>query len=205
MTEADATASEMEFDKAIPVGSPDHKASGWFGMWMLIVTEAALFLYLLFTYYYLAIWNSGHFLPPDPPSLHLAVPNTALLLASSVAAWWAEAGIKRGQRQQLTIGLLGTVMLGVVFIGIQVLEWLDKPFRWDTDTYGSLYYTITGFHMAHVAGGVLMLLALLLWNGMGFFDRERHAQVSVVVIYWHFVDAVWLTIFFTFYITPFLS
>jgi len=44
-----------------------------------------------------------------------------------------------------------------------------------------------------------------LWNGMGFFDRERHAQVSVVVIYWHFVDAVWLTIFFTFYITPFLS
>ena len=59
--------------------------------------------------------------------------------------------------------------------------------------------------MAHVVVGLLVLLVLLLWSALGYFDRERHAPVAIGAIYWHFVDAVWLTVFFTFYITPYLS
>ena len=74
-----------------------------------------------------------------------------------------------------------------------------------SNTYGSLYFTITGFHMAHVAAGLLMLAALFVWTLLGTFDRWRSTPVSVGVIYWHFVDAVWLAVFLTFYVTPYLG
>jgi heme/copper-type cytochrome/quinol oxidase subunit 3 len=56
--------------------------------------------------------------------------------------------------------------------------------------------------MAHVAIGLLVLAALFVWSLLGYFDIGRHAPVSIGAVYWHFVDAVWLTLFFTFYITP---
>ena len=74
-----------------------------------------------------------------------------------------------------------------------------------SNTYGSLYFTITGFHMAHVAAGLLMLAALFVWTLLGTFDRWRSTPVSVGVIYWHFVDAIWLAVFLTFYVTPYLG
>ena len=58
--------------------------------------------------------------------------------------------------------------------------------------------------MAHVVAGLLILLPLILWTAMGKFDARRRDPVSIGVIYWHFVDAVWLTVFFTFYVTPYL-
>ena len=66
-------------------------------------------------------------------------------------------------------------------------------------------FVTTGFHMAHVVVGDLMLAAVLLWSLLGFFDRKRHAPVSIAAVYWHFVDLVWLTVFFTFYVTPYLG
>ena len=59
--------------------------------------------------------------------------------------------------------------------------------------------------MAHVAVGVLGLAILAIWSALGYFDRARHAPVSIGAIYWNFVDAVWLTVFFTFYLTPYLG
>jgi len=86
----------------------------------------------------------------------------------------------------------------------QIHEWRDKPFAIDTSSYGSLYFTVTGFHMAHVIGGLLMIAPLMLWTALGKFDSRRRDPVSNGAIYWHFVDAVWLTVFFTFYVTPYL-
>jgi len=190
---------------ATPMGSPGRKSSGWYGMLTLILTEAALFLYLQFSYYYMALWNEGGFLPREFPSLKFSAPDTAILLVSSLAVWWAERGAKKGSRGQLAGGLAIALLLGAVFMGIQVLEWLDKPFRWDSDPYGSLYFVITGLHMAHVLVGLLILFALFVWALLGFFDPKRHAPVTIGAVYWHFVDVVWLTIFFTFYISPYLS
>jgi cytochrome c oxidase subunit 1/cytochrome c oxidase subunit I+III len=82
---------------------------------------------------------------------------------------------------------------------------MDKPFGLSSHSYGSLYFTVTGFHMAHVLVGLLILGLLLFWSALGYFDRARMAPVSIGGVYWHFVDAVWLTVFFTFYVTPHLS
>jgi cytochrome c oxidase subunit III len=188
----------------LPQGSIGLGSAGWSGMMTLVVTEAALFSYLLFSYYYMALQFGRDWLPPELPSFRLSGPNTVILILSSVAVWFGEFGMKKDRRWICFAGLLAAFLLGCAFVGIQVKEWLDKPFTLSSDSYGSLFFVITGFHMAHVLAGLAILLALLIWTGLGLFDRHRHAPVSIGGIYWHFVDAVWLTVFFTFYVTPYL-
>jgi cytochrome c oxidase subunit III len=187
---------------ALATGAVGTRTSGWWGMVMLIVTEAFLFAYLLFSYYYFALEYGRAWLPDELPSFRLSGPDTAILIASSLAAWFGEHGLRHGSRIRAVIGLAAALVLGLVFVGIQWLEWSDKPFMPSSHSYGSLYFVVTGFHMAHVVAGLLILAALVLWTALGFFDRIRMAPVSIGVAYWHFVDVVWLTIFFTFYVTP---
>jgi heme/copper-type cytochrome/quinol oxidase subunit 3 len=191
----------------LPVGALDTRASGWWAMIFTIFTEGSLFAYLLFSYYYLAVQphSPGTFPEGGAPSLALALPNTAILLASSVAVGWAQLGIEHGSRARLTLGLGLGALLGLVFLGVQYFEWAEKPYGLASSPYASLYFTITGFHMAHVAVGVAMLLALTWWSGRGYFNRFRFAHVHIGALYWHFVDVVWLVIFFTFYLTPLLG
>lgn len=188
----------------LPFGSFGKKGVGWWGVLCLIATEACLFGYLLFGYAFTAIQMGPSWQPGQPPSLKLAAPNTVILLLSSVAVWLGERGIKRGRRGHLLAGFGAGAVLGAVFIAIQLKEWHDKPYRIGTSGYASHYFTITGFHMAHVALGLIGLLAVLLWGALGYFDRQRNTAVLVTAVYWHFVDAVWLCVFSTFYIAPYL-
>jgi heme/copper-type cytochrome/quinol oxidase subunit 3 len=96
-------------------------------------------------------------------------------------------------------------VLGLVFLAVQYFEWAEKPFGLASTSYSSLYFVITGFHMAHVVVGVAMLAMLTLWSAMGYFNRLRYAHIHIGALYWHFVDAVWLAVFFTFYVTPLLG
>lgn len=185
------------------VGSKGHKASGWWGMWMMILTEASLFAYLLFSYAYLGMQSHGGWVP-ELPKLKIALPNTVLLVASSLVLYWGENGIKKGKKGRLVAALALTLLMGAAFAGLQGLEWHNKTYGPSADAYASSYFITTGFHLAHVLGGLLMIAALLLWAAMGKFDAHRHAAVSIGAMYWHFVDAVWLAVFATFYLTPYL-
>jgi heme/copper-type cytochrome/quinol oxidase subunit 3 len=98
-----------------------------------------------------------------------------------------------------------TLLLGAVFVGVQLVEWAGKPFHFNQTTYSALYFTITGFHLAHVVVGMIVLLVLLVWSLLGYFDRRRNAPVAIGAVYWHFVDVVWLAVFFTIYVTPYLG
>lgn len=196
--------SEMALEtSALPVGGVGHRGVGWWGVLCLIASEGSIFAYLLFSYYFYAVQDKG-FVPTPHPSLKLAGPNTLILILSSVAVWWGERGARRGRTGRLALGLIIAIALGAAFLSIQWLEWRSKRFSLSSSVYGSIYFVTTGFHMAHVAVGVLALAALLLWSSLGLFDGRRHAPVLIGAAYWHFVDAVWLTLFFTFYITPFL-
>jgi cytochrome c oxidase subunit III len=187
----------------LPVGSMGRRANGWWGMVMLIATEAALFGYLLFAYYYLAVQHGREWLPSDLPTFKLSAPDTVILLLSSAVVWRGERLLKQGRSSRATaVYLAVAALMGIAFIAIQLLEWVSKKFTPFSSSYGSLYYTTTGFHMMHVAVGVLILATLALWCALGYFNRIRNAPVSIGAIYWHFVDAVWLVLFFTFYISP---
>lgn len=188
----------------LPVGSIGYKSFGWWGMLAIIMSEGSLFAYLLFSYYYYAVQYGRDWIPEMPNST-LAGPNTAVLLSSSLFVWWAERNAARGQRTKQALGLAIGLGLGIAFIVVQAFEWRDKPFSYSSTSYGSSYFITTGFHMAHIAVGAAMLAAVLFWSLLGYFDRERHAPISIVAVYWYFLDVIWLAIFFTFYITPYLG
>lgn len=189
----------------LPVGSRGRNSLGWWGVLCLIATEASLFAYLLFSYAYLALQNGPGWSPEPHPSFSLALPNTLILLSSSVAVWWAERGIAGRRPGQPLIGLAIAIGLGVIFISVQMFEWAAKPFGIASGSYGSLYFTITGFHVAHVVVGLIMLTAVLAWWALGYFDRSHSGPVAIVSAYWHFVDAVWVAVFFSFYVAPYLG
>lgn len=192
-------------DGALPVGPTGRHGLGWWGAGTLIASEGALFVYLLFSYYYVgAISPPGWVLEPHPP-LHLALPNTVLLLLSSVVAWAGEHGVLHRKRAQALIGFGGAAVMGIIFAIVQVVEWRAKTFGIGSSSYGSLYYVTTGFHMAHVLVGIGILIGIFVWTALDYFSPRRHMSVSAGVLYWHFVDAVWLLVFATYYITPYLG
>ena len=197
-------AEMMDITRPLPVGTGVARVSmGWWGMWCLIATEAALFADLLFGYFYLVSQAHGGWVP-ELPKLKLALPNTILLVASSLVFYWAESGIKKGQRSRLVIGLLATLVMGMIFVGVQGLEWHNKKFSLDDNAYASSYFVTTGFHLTHVIVGLIIIASLLLWAVLGKFDQRRHAAVTIGGLYWHFVDVVWLFVFTTFYLLPYM-
>jgi len=197
-------AEAMVAEAPLPVAAKGKNSVGWWGTLCLIATEASLFAYLLFSYYYIAVQRGPAWSPEPHPSIKLSGPNTLILLASSVAVWWGEEGAKRGARGRQLTGLGAGVLLGLVFLVVQGFEWKAKSYGLDTGSYGSLFFVITGFHMAHVVVGVAVLIAVFTWSAAGYFTARRHAPVSIAAVYWHFVDAVWLCVFFTFYVSPYL-
>jgi cytochrome c oxidase subunit 3 len=195
--------SEITLQPAqLPSGSSGQLSAGWWAMVCGIVSEGALFAYLLFSYYYFAIQAHTGAWPPEPMKLDLSLPNTLVLLSSSAAVSWGSRGVHENRRGKQVAGLLIGVILGAAFVTIQLFEWRNQTFSLSSHPFGSLYFTITGFHMAHVVVGLLILVTLLIWSAIGYFGPEREAPVLIGALYWHFVDAVWLTVFFTFYITP---
>lgn len=200
---SDAT---FPYRPALPVGSIGLRASGFWGVVFLVISEASLFAYLFFAYYYFSVQPHGGPWPPGgPPSFTYSAPQTAVLLISSATVWWADRSAGAGRRGPMLIGLLLTFLLGLAFIGLQFADWFDKPFTPATDAYASLYFTIGGVHLAHEVVGVLMLAAVLVWSGLNYFGPLRHAPVTVTAFYWYFVTVIWLALFFTVYGTPYLS
>lgn len=197
-------ADRLALDRPLPVASDGRNSTAWFGIWCLIATEGSLFAYLLFGYGYSAVQHSASWLPTTRPALGYGLAGTAALFSSSGAIWWAERGIRRGNRRQLLAGLGATILLGIVFVVLELLDWHSKDFTLSSRAYGSFYFTITGFHLMHVVVGVSILVAILGWSGAGCFTERRHLHVTIGGLYWHFVDVVWAFVFTTFFLAPYL-
>lgn len=192
-----------EGDRLLPHDALAEHPPGWWGMVWLCATEAMLFACLIASYFFLRgsidafRAEGGHY-----PSLSLPLPMTVALLASSVTTWWAERGIARGDQMRLRIGLLVTFVLGASFLVLQSIEYHDNPLGPTVSAYHSMFYTITSLHGAHVAMGLLMNAYVQLRAWLGHFSSARHLAVRNIALYWHFVDAVWIVILLTLYLSP---
>ncbi|EXI91286.1 MAG: Cytochrome c oxidase subunit 3 [Candidatus Accumulibacter regalis] len=129
--------------------------------------------------------------------------NTLLLLTSGATLTWAHWGLVAEKRSQLIIGLVLTIALGVLFLGLQVFEYAEAyghmNLKMTTGVYGSTFFMLTGFHGFHVTLGVTMLTVILFRVLKGHFTAERHFAFEGVAWYWHFVDVVWLGLFIVIY------
>ena len=125
--------------------------------------------------------------------------NTLILLVSGVTCTWAHWGLVANNRKQLVLGLLATVILGFIFVGLQVLEYShgynELNLTMGSGVYGSTFYMLTGFHGFHVTVGAIMLLVMLVRSIKGHFTPENHFAFEAAAWYWHFVDVVWLGLF----------
>ncbi len=172
----------------------------YMGMILFLISEAFLFGSLFWTYYYLRAEN-----PVWPPAgVHLDVVlasiNTAILLSSSVTIWWAGRAIRQGREKSLAWGLAVTMLLGITFLGITIFEWTHEDFSPWTSAYGSIFYTLTGFHALHVLGGVLLILALLTRTLKNRITPAKFGAVEIGSLYWHYVDLIWIIVFTTLFI-----
>lgn len=192
---------------ALPINGTGHYSAAWWGMVCVIATEGSFFAYLLASYFYLASMSSNPWPTGGLPALTLGIINTVILIVSSLVLESARRRAERGAAGSLRIGIGITLLLGIAFLIIQGVEYSHKGFTPTTDAYGSLFFTITGFHGAHVLVGIIML-ATLFFRGSRAAARGINSgwlSVANVTMYWHFVDIVWLAVFTSLYITPYLG
>ncbi|MCP5142254.1 MAG: cytochrome c oxidase subunit 3 [Chromatiales bacterium] len=125
--------------------------------------------------------------------------NTLILLTSGVTVTWAHWALKKQNRSQLILGLLATVVLGFLFVGLQAVEYghayHEMNLTLESGIYGSTFFMLTGFHGFHVTMGATMLTVILFRAMSGHFTPDRHFAFEAVAWYWHFVDVVWLGLF----------
>jgi heme/copper-type cytochrome/quinol oxidase subunit 3 len=199
-----AVAPRAEAHRTIPDTIDDRR--GTWGMVLFIVTEAMLFVLLFFSYAYLGHVARAKW-PPEAPKLTLALIMLAVLLTSSVVLHWAERQERAARERLARMGVGGTVFLGVVFVALQVREYAEhlKTLTPRDGAYGSIFYTITSFHGAHVVLGLLMLTYVLILPEIGPAERPPHHALHNASLYWHFVDAVWLIIVGWLYVAPHLG
>jgi heme/copper-type cytochrome/quinol oxidase subunit 3 len=192
---------------------PDHAAGpvsfAWWGMVWLILTESALFATLILSYWYLR-FRAAPVWPPEgipKPELTLPLVMSAILWTSSLPVHLADRAIRRGDQRMLRLGLLAGWILGATFLILQVAaEYPEvlREFTPRTNGYGSLFFTLTGLHGSHVLVGLAISAWVQVRAWRGAFDDRRHVSVQNFAMYWHFVDAVWLFILLTIYLSPYV-
>jgi len=171
------------------------------GVKLGILSEVMLFGALFAAYFVIRSESGGW--PPngqERPELLLPGLNTLLLLSSSVTMQWAVRAIGRGEVTTMRRALRLTLLLGSIFILVQGYEFATNGFGLDAGVFGSTFYTLTGFHGAHVLAGLVFMAIVATRARRGLISQEHHTAVEAASYYWHFVDAVWVVLFSTLYV-----
>ena len=189
-------------------------SNGMLGFILFIASEV-MFFGGLFAAYFIARadspqWPPVELLSPEKISagveLHLekTLPSiaTALLITSSFTMQWSVFQIRKGNRTGLIWGLFISIVLGCVFLAMQMYDYSQLPFDSSDTIFGTTFFTLTGFHGAHVAGGVIFMTVVLIRSMGGQFSADHHEAVEAASLYWHFVDVVWIALFTILYIVP---
>jgi cytochrome c oxidase subunit 3 len=174
------------------------------GMVLFIASEVMFFGGLFAAYFNARATATEEWGPP--PGAHeleilpFALPLTIILLASSVTMQFGVWAIRRGDASKLRLWTAITLGLGLLFLGGQLYDYSQLGFGIADSSFGTVFYTLTGFHGAHVFGGAVGLTILLARAMNGQFSARNHVAVEAVSVYWHFVDVVWIAVFSTIYL-----
>jgi cytochrome c oxidase subunit 3 len=183
---------------------PGGISSSLLGMVLFIASEV-MFFGGLFGAYFTLRSAAPEWPPPDTPHLSAGYGAilTAILVTSSVTMQLGVWAIRRNEQRQLLLWLGVSLILGVIFLFMQALEYANlirEGMTLSSGVFGSTFYTLTGFHGAHVAGGAAFILICLLRARSGQFTARYHDTVEMASYYWHFVDVVWIGLFSTIYL-----
>lgn len=156
------------------------------GLWLFFMSDALLFALFAAARFYIA----GTSRPHVDQALGLAI--TSLLLLSSLSAYRAETAFEHGNLRRGRAMLLATIVMGLLFLSGVAFEWSTAEFS-RREAYGTAFFSMTGMHAFHVATGILFLVIVWVRSRDGrFLGGSAAWPVSAVVMYWHFVDVVWV-------------
>ena len=176
------------------------------GVILFIVSEALFFMAIFWAFFHSSISPSIELGAQWPPvgieainAFELPLLNTVLLLASGVTVTYAHHSIIQGNRNGALYGLVFTIVLAVIFTAFQGIEYTVSSFTISDGTYSSCFYFGTGFHGLHVMIGTAFL-AVGLWRLLAYHLTENHhLGLESAILYWHFVDVVWLFLYISVY------
>lgn len=178
-----------------------------YGMALFIASEVMFFVAFFWAFFAASLFPTeaiGGIWPPENVKtmnpFDLPFLMTMILLLSGCSVTWAHHAILEGKNAEAAKALGITVLLGVIFTGFQVFEYMHAPFGFNDDVYGSTFYMATGFHGFHVLVGTIFL-AVCWWRTVkGHFTSDDHFGFEAAAWYWHFVDVVWLFLFASVYV-----
>jgi Heme/copper-type cytochrome/quinol oxidase, subunit 3 len=194
---SEAGIPEIALDQRAVKGS----SSSVLGMTLFVASEAMFFAAFFGAYF--TIYAAALVWPPlGIPIPDLLIPSiaTGLLVTSGLTMQMGVAAARKGRIRRLNVSLGITILLGAAFLILQAIDYSGMGFGIHDGSYASLFYIMTGLHMAHVIGGVLFLILVFVQSRTGQLSIERHEPVEAAAIYWHFVDIVWVGLFVIFYI-----
>lgn len=186
-----------------------------YGMILFIASEVMFFVAWFWAYFDVALFPDASNLPSriditggmwPPESIetfdpwHLPLFNTMILLLSGTTVTWAHHAMLEDDREGLRLGLICTVLLGLLFSTVQIYEYSHAAFSFDGNIYGATFFMATGFHGFHVMVGTIFLAVCLARAFAGQFTPTRHFGFEAAAWYWHFVDVVWLFLFVAIYV-----
>ena len=189
--------------------SPEHETTTGIDhrkmlIWVFLGSECMFFGSLIATY---LIYYGQSVSGPTPADI-LDIPTTTVstfvLLMSSFMMVMAYSNIRRGNVRNFRVWILCTAFLGATFLGFQVFEFREFAIHGHltprTNLFGSTFFTLTGFHGAHVTLGVVWLVSLFGYSFKGDLTPQEGLSVDIAALYWHFVDVVWIVIFTVIYL-----
>lgn len=172
------------------------------GMLMFILSEAMFFFSFFWSYLYYSVvirkgWPPNGIFPIYPSGVPLL--NTVILVGSGFTLTWRQRCLSAGNREEALTGLALTVIIGVVFTGLQAREFFEAKFTIQSKVYGAIFFIITGFHGLHVIIGTVFLAANLARMYYHHYAPSHHFGFTAAAWYWHFVDVVWILLYLLVY------
>ena len=189
-----------------------QKEASYFGMWLFLAQEIMFFGGLFAAYVVYRLSHPEAFAAGSHElDITLGGINTAVLIGSSLTMALAVWAAQTERRKLLVLFLIGTIVLGGVFLGIKTVEYGHKwhehhvpgpHFQWHGEgdpgavqMFFNLYFAMTGLHALHMVIGMAILAFVVVWAWQGRYTRENHNFVEGMGLYWHFVDIVWIFLF----------
>jgi len=184
-----------------PAHSHAHGGHNLTGMVIFLLSESIIFL-AFFAGYAVLKSSSPIWLPQGVEGLEIREPliNTVILVSSSFVAYFAERALQR-QKLWAFRGLWAlTMAMGAYFVVGQAIEWAGLPFSLQSGIYGGSFYLLTGFHGLHVITGILLMGLMLVRSFRPGNYADGEAGVTMVSLFWHFVDVIWILLFVLIYV-----
>lgn len=177
---------------------PDMEEMRTLGFWIYLMTDVILFATLFATYVVLQNNTNGGPVPKDLFQMGGIIVSTCILLTSSYTSGLATLAMNKGNRKAL-IGWLGvTVLLGAVFIILEVNEFIHlvhEGANMGTSAFLSAFFALVGTHGLHVALGLVWMIAIIIQLAKHGITPVTKRKVNVISLFWHFLDVIWIFVF----------